>query len=146
MATVGKLASIEDALFYRLSQLTLTPSLPIAYPNTPYVPVVGSTFLEALNLPNRTDYAGVGLGAARRHRGLLQVIINSPQNAGATAASEVADKIIEWFIAADVIPRNGVRVRIGSFDGSAGVPYRTTAYQQDGWQKLPVTIPWWCDV
>lgn len=144
--TTGRTASIEDALLYHLSVLILAPAWPIAWPNLAFTPQIGQAYLEPRFLPNVTDRAGAGTNAARRHRGLFQVTCFGTENTGSAPSSEVADAIIEHFGPDVVIDRNGVRVRIGSFDGSSSVPYRSQGFNENGWWVVPVTIPWWCDI
>lgn len=145
MATTGKTASIANALKYRLGQLTLSPTRRIAWPNIAFVPVDGEIYLEPRFLPNTADYGAVGANAPRRHRGLYQVGVRGPAlTPTPEAQDEVADAVIDHF-AGQTISRNGVSVRIGSFDGSSGLPYRGSALTQSGWSIIPVTIPWWCD-
>lgn len=146
MAPVGKTASIEDAMLYHLSLLVLTPAVPIAAANLAFAPTLGQPYLEVSFLPNQTDRAGVGINAPRRHRGLLQVTVYGKEFDGSLPTSEIADSVIEHFAPDTVIDRNGVRVRIGSYDGSASVPYRSQGFNDDGWRIVPVTIPWWCDI
>lgn len=145
MAVTGKTAAIANALKYRLSTLTLSPVRRIAWPNAAFAPVAGEIYLEPTVLPNRTDYGAVGANAPRRHQGLYQISVRGPAiTPTPEVQDEIADLIIEHFEAETIIS-NGVTVRIGSFDGSPGLPYRVSALIESGWRNIPVTIPWWCD-
>lgn len=145
MPTVGNLASIEDALMTYLGTLVLSPTVPVAWPDMPFTPTPGQTYLEPLFLPNQTDLAAIGTGAPERHRGLLQVMVHGVLGQGAIVNAEIADAVIEHF-KYQLIDASGVRVRIGSYDGGPGVPWRTAAIRSDVSSNIPVTIPWWCDI
>lgn len=142
MITVGKLTSIEVTLNEHLAGLVFAPVLPIAWPDVPFEPV--AKYLVPSFLPNKTDRAGVGINAPRRHLGLYQVLVRGPLGQGAAVNSETADAIVEHF-ANQILAANGVRVRIGSFDGGPADPWRSSAIRQDTHSDVPVTIPWWCD-
>lgn len=142
--TTGKLTSIKEALDYKLSTLSLSPSRRVAYEGTVFEPVVGEIYLRSNFIPNQTDLGGVGINAPRRHRGIYQVTVAGPTNVGTVTQSEVADLVIEHFVQ-QTITRNGLTVRVGSYDGSPSVPYAAPMLIVDGWLNIPVTIPWWCD-
>lgn len=145
MAT-GKNSRIAAALNTHLAALVLTPVHAIAWENKTYTRVIGTPFLEPSVLPNRTDVAAIGANAPRRHRGIYQVAVYGAQNVGEIPGTEIADRIVEHFAHGSVLAYESVRVRIGSFDGSPGVPYVSNAFNEDGWRITPVTIPYWCDV
>jgi hypothetical protein len=142
----GTLSAIEEALHYWLSQLTFTPSLYIAWPGRAYNPALGSPYLEPDFMPNKTEYGSIGANALRRHRGLYQVLVHDAENVGTNPVAEKADLIIAHFLPPLTVERNGVRVRMGSFDESTPLPWRARSHSEAGWITVPVTIPWWCDV
>lgn len=145
MTTTGKTASIGNALNYQLAQLTLSPARRIAWPNASFTPVANEIYLRPRFMPNRTDHAAVGVNAPSRHRGIYQIEVVGPARTPAPETQdEVVDAVIEHF-KGQTIARNGVRVRIGSFDGSPGIPYRGSSLTVKGWAEIAVTIPWWCD-
>lgn len=145
MTVTGKTASISDALSDRLRQLTLSPPRRVAWPGMVFTASVGEIYLEPRLLPNTTDFGAVGVNAPRRHRGLYQVTVYGPAIAASPEPQdEIVDRVIEHFVA-QTITRNGVTVRIGSFDGSPSVPYPSSALIAKGWRSVAVTIPWWCD-
>lgn len=138
------LAGIEAALHDKLKSViaSFTPVPPVAWPNKSYQPVVGTSFLMPRFFPNDSDWGELGQRLTR-HRGLYQVTVRGPIDSGNKDAA-VADNIIAGFKAA-VCELGGVRVRIGSFDGTPGVPYRQGAFEDGSWNLTPVTIPWWSD-
>jgi hypothetical protein len=146
MAATGNTTRIENALLYRLSTLVLDPVRRIAQPGDSFTPIVGEIYLAPGVLWNRSERGEIGGSAARRHIGILQVNVRGPAlSASPEPLAEVADAIIEWFDL-QVVTRNSVTVRIGSFTGGPGVPWRGGVIIDAGWALIPVSIPFWCDV
>lgn len=144
--TTGITASIENALLTFLGTLVTTPACEIAWPGLPYQENVGTSYLRPSVLPNRPDLAGVGVGAAERHYGLFQVLVHADTALGAVTASEIADQVRTHMKLGTVIDANGVRVRIGTFNGGNGVPWVSQGINTNGFRVVPVTIPYWCDI
>lgn len=142
MPTVGKLSGIEDALNFRLSQLVLVPVRRVAWPSISFIATIGELYLEPSFMPNRSQVAEIGL--MRRHVGIYQIIVRGPINTDLAPLTEIADLIIEHFFDVTIV-RNGLTVRVGSFDGGQSLPYRMSAFPNEGWRALPVTVPWYCD-
>lgn len=138
------MASREEALHYQLKVVlaTLTPIPPVAWPNQRYKPITGVSYIEPRVLWNDSDWGEIG-PIVKRHRGLYRVTVHGPIDNGIADAA-VADAIIEGFTA-EVINFDAFRIRIGSFDGSPGLPYRNSAFEDGSWNLTPVTIPWWSD-
>lgn len=145
MAPTGNTTRIEGALLYRLSTLVLTPPRRIAWPGLAFTPVVGEIYLAVGFLWNGIERGETGSRAARRHYGIFQVNVTGPSVAGVEPDAEVADKIIEHFDR-QVINRNDVIVRVGSFSGGRSVPWRGSTVVETGWRLIPVSVPFWCDV
>lgn len=145
----GKTSSIEDALHYRLRQLTLSPTRRVAWPKEPFTPTIasdgqGEIFLRPTVFWNETERGEIGPGAARRHMGIYQIEVRAPTGLRSFAQEEIADLLIEHFDR-QVISRNGLLVRIGTFNGGPAVPWRTTPIPDGAWQTIPVSCPFWCD-
>lgn len=145
MAPTGNTTRIEDALFFRLGQLMLTPTRRIAWPGSSFTPVVGEIYLAAGVLWNRIDRSEIGSAAAARHVGIFQVNVRGQAIGSPATDAEVVDAIINHFDR-QTITHNSVTVRIGSFDGGRSAPWRGGAIADDGWRMIPVSIPFWCDI
>lgn len=145
MAPTGNTTRIEGALLYRLSQLGFSPARRVAWPGSAFVPAVGEIYLAPGTLWNGAERGEVGARAARRHVGIFQVNVRGPAIGFIETDAEIADRIIEHFDR-QVIDRNGVIVRVGSFDGGRSVPWRGSAITEAGWRLIPVSVPFWCDV
>lgn len=145
MAATGNTARIERALHYRLSTLSLSPTRRIAQPGQVFTPVVSEIYLSPGFLWNSTERGEIGGQAARRHIGIFQVAVRGPDLGNVETQTEIADLIIEHFDR-QVIAREGVTVRIGSFNGGRSVPWRGSAIIEGGWRLVPVSVPFWCDV
>jgi len=144
MATpVGKNAIILEALGYKLSTLVLSPTRRVAWPDLTFTPLVNEIYLRPRFLPGRSNFGAVG-STLRRHVGIYQVDVCGPPTKGSIPQMEVVDAVIEHFVS-QVIVRNNASIRIGSYDGSSGVPYQSPELLEGGWRTIPITIPWWCD-
>jgi hypothetical protein len=145
MAVTGNSARIETALQYRLRTLELDPVRRIAWADSAFQPIADEIYLEPGTLWNPTQRGEIGTRAPKRYVGIFQVLVHGPVLGDQNAQKEVADAIIEWFDR-QVITRNDVTVRIGSFEGGRSVPWRGSSIVQGAWRLIPVSIPFWCDV
>jgi len=145
MAATGNTARIERALMYRLSTLTLSPTRRIAQPGQDFTPVAGEIYLAPGFLWNSTERGEVGSQSARRYIGIFQIAVRGPAIANVEPQTEVADAFIDHFDR-QVITRESVTVRIGSFNGGRSVPWRGSAIIEGGWRLVPVSVPFWCDI
>jgi hypothetical protein len=107
MTAVGVEAQITEALFTRLAALTLSPVLPVAYPDVVFTPPAIGNYLECAIL--RAATAGVGISAWDEHAGILQVTVVTKQfpAGGTKTPTQIADAVAAWF------PR-GTRLTNGS--------------------------------
>lgn len=100
MTAVGVEAQITEALFTRLAALTLSPVLPVAYPDVAF-PAAGQTkpdnYLEAAILRAQTQ--GIGISAWDEHAGILQVTVVTKQfpAGGTKTPTQIADAVAAWF-------------------------------------------------
>lgn len=127
---------IADALKSRLSALTFSPALTIAWPNVAFTPPTG-TYLRVDNLRNGTDRMVIANDGPHRQQGILQVTVVAPVNGGEDAALEIAGQIADWFTAEPRLFFNGGELRITKRPDIASLK------DPDGvhWQ-VPVSVPW----
>ena len=145
MAITGNSTKIEEALNYFLNTLVLVPTRRIAWDALAFEPQTAEYYLVPSFVPNQTGLAEIGTGAPRRHTGLYQVNVHGPWDKATVVHGELADAVIEHFFR-QVIARNGLTVRIGSFNGvSNPAPSRAPDFQDKGLRVTPVSVPWWCD-
>ncbi len=135
MALTGE-AAIGDALFWKLSQLTLSPDIPVALPNIDFDPPAGP-YLRSSFQPNGGLYAPIRFEDDAHHRGLFQVSIHWPGGVGVIKAYEAAKTIKDHFDRGTEIIRNGVKVCVDEEPRVAG-------HLQEGGNRImiPVTILW----
>lgn len=105
-------ASIEVALFTRAMELDVTGSPEIAWPNMPFNPTQGQTYLRVDHFPNRNTRLLVKGSAPHLRQGILQITIVTPLDKGPTPATELAGEIAAHFPADLDLFDDGVRVRI----------------------------------
>lgn len=72
-----------------------SPALALAWENVPFTPPAGA-YLRAFLMPALTTSADLA-GAHRSYRGVYQISVYSPINAGAGAAESIADEIAALF-------------------------------------------------
>lgn len=89
-------ARIADALLARLAALSLTPAIPVAYPDIPFTPPAG-TYLKAQLIPNTNSNRYVGDDSTTEFRGILQVTVVASSGKGIVAPSEIAAKVADHF-------------------------------------------------
>lgn len=88
-------ARIKALLFARLGTLTgAAGALPIAWPNLSFTPPASGKFLRVDFIPNRVDRVFIGSGEPHQMRGLLQVSVMWPLNAGTDAPYDIAGAIV----------------------------------------------------
>ena len=133
---------IVDTLMWRLSQLTLSPPLPVAWPMAPYEPSGG--YLAPSWLPAGTDSRSIR-GGSNDYNGVLQVSVFLPEKdadgegVGPVVPAEVAGAIAAHFARGTVIQRSSTTVRI-----KIEKPPTVEAPVDDepGWVHVPVSIPY----
>lgn len=125
-------ADIAAALFTHLDTL----GLPTAYPNRSFTPPSDGQYLAASFMPNRPGSEMIRFEDPNEQRGLLQVSIYWPLNAGIIAPQRRADTVIAHFARGTVIAANGFAVRV------IEDPWSSTPLTDDHRAMMPVTIPW----
>ena len=117
---------------------TRSPALPLAWQNVAYTPTTGQTYLRGTLLP--ADTASNDLkGDHRGYRGVYQVDVCAPINAGPGAAEGIAAELDALFPVNLRITVSGLAVQI---TGPASVG---PAAQVDTHFILPVSIPYRAD-
>jgi hypothetical protein len=91
-------ATIANLLMTRLGTLPAqTPAVDIAFPDLPFTPTLGKTYLEARFLPNRNVNYGLGDEGPTQHLGLFQVTVCHAPGRGAIGPLTIAGAIVEHF-------------------------------------------------
>ncbi|MGY3330122.1 hypothetical protein ACVILI_003139 [Mesorhizobium sp. USDA 4775] len=84
------------ALKARVAALTLSPALPIAWPNEDFIkPNKG--YLRVTHVPNVNRRLFIGTTEPHQRIGLLQVDVFSKKNQDASVAAEIAGQVVAWF-------------------------------------------------
>ena len=134
MSATGKAAQVLDALLARVAALTLSPVLPVAYPEVAFIPPADGKYLVASFFPNRP--MAEGLTSGRVDQGLLQVTVVWPKDQGLLAPSSIAQAVIDHFPNGLALTSGATRVKI-SGQAWAAAPLTDTDRV-----SIPVTIPW----
>jgi hypothetical protein len=87
----------------------LSTSMPdVAWPNVPFTPVVGTTFLRAEFIPVTRRPAVAGPDPAQRFSGQFYVTVCTPEERGAAEAMALADALVLHFNGSSSLPTNSV--------------------------------------
>lgn len=119
---------MQAALDNRLN--TLAGGYDIAWPNIPYEPEAGETYLRPTFLPAVTEQASMGTDGQDRTDGIYQVDVFTQAGSGRTA---IPDAVTDHFKRGTDLTYNGVTVRVRNVSVSPAII--------DGsWQQVPVSI------
>jgi len=136
------LTSIRAALDARLE--AFTPALSIAWENMAYKPAANAPFVKVDLLPARTEnpsMMGADAGTdLRRMRGIYQLLLNYPNNAGPGGAAVKADALVAHFPRGLSLVYGGVTVRV--FNTPSIAPH----FNDGSWYVLPVSIEYQADL
>ncbi len=113
------------------------PTMPTAWENVPYTPIVGTAYFAAHLLPAEPDVLTLGSSPWIERRGIFQVSCFYPALAGWGTAKSGAADIVEAFPAGLQFSYNGLLVTIELSWPGPGM-------QQDGWYMCPVSIRYHC--
>ncbi len=105
---MGVYTDIYAALNTRLNSLTSHP--PIAWPNTKYVPILGTTYLRPTLLPAETILSSLARG--QTHKGIYQVDVFVPLEKGINTLTTWLDAIESHFAAQDILTSGSTKVYI----------------------------------
>lgn len=104
MAALGTEAQIRDALLSRLESLSLSPPLPVAWPDTPFTkPISGDTppkplpYLEAFYDGSSATPVTIAHDGLNRYLGLLLITVCYPQGAGIIKPGNIAGAVAQHF-------------------------------------------------
>lgn len=144
MATPSVETAIWIALRARVLTLTMTPTMPIAWPNSSFIPpTVGGKpgpYLHVRHMPNRTERLMIS-NATHRYQGILQVALMTPLNwdDGLPARTSEQAGIIAAHFPMDMrLVSNGVTVRITK------KPDVAQGFRDDDRWLTPVSVQYEC--
>ncbi len=130
---MGVFTNIEAALNTKLSTLGTPP--PIDWPNTNYVPVIGTLFLRPTMLP--ASGALATLGGAYEHKGLYQIDIFCPINTGVATLTSWMDAIQALFAGTKSLTAGSDKVYIQDVAQGKGL-------RDQAWYQGIVTVTYVC--
>ena len=131
-------ATIPALLNDRLGALSLSPALPIAWPEVPFTPPSNGKYLEVQYLPNFVARDFIGSDDPHRHVGLYQVTVINPRNGGIIKPIEIAGLVAAHFPA-------DLRLVSSTPAFSLSVTSRPTVaapFSDELNIRVPVTIRW----
>lgn len=130
--------AIMAALFTRMASLSLTPSLPISWPNVSFSMPPDRKALRVVFVPNTATRRALGSDGAHQYLGLLQVSVHWPSGQGETAPRAIASDVADHFPPDLKLTSGGVTVRITKR------PTVEDLMVGDDGVQIPVMIDWEC--
>ncbi|MGX5827366.1 DUF4128 domain-containing protein [Mesorhizobium sp. 43Arga] len=129
--------SIWLALKGRVAALTLSPVLPIAWPNEDFTkPITG--YLRVTHVPNVNRRIMIGSAEPHQRLGLLQVDLFAKKNQDASVAAEIAGQVAAWF-------PNDLRMTYGAVSVRVlAAPVVAQAIADDTHWLVPVSVEYEC--
>lgn len=130
---------IMGAMNYQLSQYLATNSVPVAYPNVAYEPIIGTKYLKVDILPARTSQASIGIDSRSRHIGIYQIMVIVPKEQSFVQVKPLVDGLKEYFKMNTSIVYNGLSIRVTNF--------QVDNYMDDDvWFYQPLSISYRADL
>ena len=123
---------VFEAMASHLASLTLSPPLPIVWPNMGAEP--SGDYLRVSFSPASINQITLGDTGQNRHAGFMQIDVFTTEGGGATAPLETAGAIAARFKRGTVLTRQGVTIRI------IRPPTIDPPLQDAPWLMIPVTV------
>lgn len=137
MAT-GIESKILEAFLSRLSSLSLTPAMEVAWPDKPFDPPEQG-YLRATHVPNTVTQVTLGDAGQNRYRGIYQVSVFWKRGATEIVAREKADLVAAHFKRGTTLSNGGLSIRIYT------PPVVAQTFEDGPYTQTPVTIRYQVD-
>jgi hypothetical protein len=118
---------VQAALDTKLATITGTS---VAFPNVPYKPQAGTTYLRASFLPAETVQASMGANGKDETNGIYQIDVVVPRGTG---RPQLIDTVADVFKRGTVLSYNSISVRVRSVSMSPAI-------LDDEWYFVPISV------
>jgi|TARA_B100000963_G_scaffold350943_1_gene361857 hypothetical protein len=118
---------VQAALDTKLATVTGTN---VAFPNVPYTPQAGTSYLRASFLPAETTQAGLGANGKDETNGIYQIDVVVPRGSG---RPQLIDTVADLFKRGTVSSYNSVNVRVRSVSMSPAI-------LDEEWYFVPISV------
>lgn len=118
---------VQAALDTKLATITGTS---VAFPNVPYKPQAGTTYLRASFLPAETVQASMGANGKDETNGIYQIDVVVPRGTG---RPQLIDTVADLFKRGTVLSYNSISVRVRSVSMSPAI-------LDDEWYFVPISV------
>lgn len=146
MSALGLEAAVEEGLFGHVKAYSdsLSPPMPVAWPNVHFEPVVDVPYLRVDILTSSPTRLTVAHDDTNIYAGLLQVTAVYPLGVGSILPSETVAAVLDHFRPGTTINhQSGRQIKVGRADGGVGLPYRGVPSRDGNWWNAPAIIPWY---
>lgn len=136
MSVTGDVSQITEALLQRLGALTLSPAIPVAYPNVTF-PAASSQAKPDIYLEARLMRAGsqpVGISEWNELPGILQVDVVYKSQDGELKPLQIADAVAAWFAKGTRLVNGSVQVDVYER------PSIASAISDAPYMRIPVSV------
>lgn len=118
---------VQAALDTKLATVTGTS---VAFPNVPYTPQAGTSYLRASFLPAETTQASLGANGKDETNGIYQIDVVVPRGSG---RPQLIDTVADLFKRGTVSSYNSVNVRVRSVSMSPAI-------LDEEWYFVPISV------
>jgi hypothetical protein len=118
---------VQAALDTKLKTLSGTP---VAFPNVPYKPQAGTTYVRASFLPTETVQVSLGATGKDETNGIYQIDVVAPRGSG---RPQLLDTVADLFKRGTVLTYNSVTIRVRSVS-------MAPAILEDEWYFVPISV------
>ena len=118
---------VQAALDTKLATITGTS---VAFPNVPYKPQAGTTYLRASFLPAETVQASMGANGKDETNGIYQIDVVVPRGTG---RPQLIDTVADLFKRGTVLSYNSISVRVRSVSMSPAI-------LDEEWYFVPISV------
>lgn len=109
--------AIQNAFNLHLGTLPALPS--VAWPNMPFTPAAGVTYLNPVLMTGEPKQSEIGTFGANRHTGVYQISIYAPSGNGMVAINTLRDSIVNHFKRGTKLVNSGITITIWKAYASA---------------------------
>lgn len=124
---------IQKAFEKRLKLMTPLP--PVAWTNTKYKPIEGTTWIRLTVLPAPAELDI--LAGSEMHEGFCQIDVFTPLDKGSSEFNTLCDRIYDWFKSTETLQEDGLDVYLRNISQS-------TQRRDEAWNSGYVEIYYKC--
>lgn len=119
----------------RLATITTVPVSQIAWPNTKFVPTLGTPFIIAYHLPAEPFQASLGTFGLNYIAGIFQLSVYVPKDTGRGILNPIVAEIKEKFKRGTILQNSEISVKCRKV-------WESTHQPSADWYAVPINVNW----